>query len=52
MRRALQPGGIAVLSGLLDHQAREVRATYAAAGFHLIHQRSRAGWTALTLVRR
>ena len=33
MRRAIEPGGIAVLSGLLDHQAREVRATYAAAGF-------------------
>jgi ribosomal protein L11 methyltransferase len=51
MRRALAPGGIAVLSGLLDHQAREVRATYAAAGFRLMHKRSRAGWTALTLVR-
>jgi ribosomal protein L11 methyltransferase len=52
MRRALRPGGIVVLSGLLDHQAREVRATYAAAGFHLLHHTSRAGWTALTLVRR
>ena len=51
MRRALEPGGVAVLSGLLDHQAREVRATYAAAGFHLVHKRSRAGWTALVLVR-
>jgi ribosomal protein L11 methyltransferase len=52
MRRAIAPGGIAVLSGLLDHQAREMRATYAAAGFRLVHQRSRAGWTALMLVRR
>ena len=52
MRRAIEPGGIAVLSGLLDDQAREVRATYAAAGFRLVHQRSRAGWTALTLARR
>jgi ribosomal protein L11 methyltransferase len=52
MRRAIEPGGIAVLSGLLDHQAREVRATYAATGFHLVQHRSRAGWTALTLVRR
>ena len=52
MRRAIEPGGIAVLSGLLDPQAREVRATYAAAGFHLVHQRSRAGWTALMLARR
>ena len=52
MRCAMQPGGIAVLSGLLDHQAREVRATYAAAGFRLLQQCSRAGWTALTLARR
>jgi ribosomal protein L11 methyltransferase len=52
MRRAIAPGGIAVLSGLLDHQAREVRATYAAAGFCLAQRRSRAGWTALTLARR
>jgi ribosomal protein L11 methyltransferase len=52
MRRAIAPGGIALLSGLLDHQAREVRATYAAAGFMLLHQRSRAGWTALMLARR
>ena len=51
MRRAIAPGGIAVLSGLLDPQAREVRATYAAAGFRLVHQRSRAGWTALMLAR-
>jgi ribosomal protein L11 methyltransferase len=52
MRRAIEPGGIAVLSGLLDDQAREVRATYAAVGFRLVHRRSRAGWTALTLARR
>jgi ribosomal protein L11 methyltransferase len=51
MRRALRPGGIAVLSGLLDPQAREVRATYAAAGFRLVRERSRAGWAAPTLVR-
>ena len=51
MRRALRAGGIAVLSGLLDHQAREVRATYAAAGFHLVRHVSRAGWTALMLAR-
>ena len=51
MRHAIEPGGIAVLSGLLDHQAREVRATYAAAGFRIVQQCSRAGWTALTLAR-
>jgi len=52
MRRALRPGGVAVLSGLLDAQAREVLATYGAAGFQLAFFRSRAGWTALTLARR
>jgi ribosomal protein L11 methyltransferase len=51
MRRALRPGGIVVLSGLLAHQARQVRATYAAAGFHLLHHATRSGWTALTLMR-
>ena len=49
MRRALRPGGIAILSGLLDAQAREVRATYLSAGFRLSAQSSRDGWTALTL---
>ena len=51
MRRALRPGGIAVLSGLLDHQAREVGASYCAAGFRLLARSRRAGWTVLTLVR-
>ena len=51
MRRALRPGGIAILSGLLDHQAREVGACYRAAGFRLIARSRRAGWTVLTLVR-
>jgi ribosomal protein L11 methyltransferase len=52
MRRALRRGGIAVLSGLLDHQAREVHAACAMAGFHLLRRNSRHGWTTLTLVRR
>ena len=51
MRRALRPGGVAVLSGLLDHQAREVGARYRAAGFRLLARSRRAGWTVLTLVR-
>jgi ribosomal protein L11 methyltransferase len=50
MRRALRPGGIAVLSGLLDHQAREVGASYCAAGFRLLARSRRAGWTVLTVV--
>jgi ribosomal protein L11 methyltransferase len=52
LRRAIRPGGVAILSGLLDRQAREVRAVYLAAGFHLVHARSRDGWTALVLMRR
>jgi ribosomal protein L11 methyltransferase len=51
MRRALRPGGIAVLSGLLDHQAREVGACYRAAGFWLVARSRRSGWTVLTVVR-
>ena len=51
MRRALRSGGIAVLSGLLDHRAREVAATYRAAGFALAARSRRAGWTVLELVR-
>jgi ribosomal protein L11 methyltransferase len=52
IRRALRSGGVAVLSGLLDHQAREVAAAYGAAGFCLVRRLQRAGWTALTLARR
>jgi ribosomal protein L11 methyltransferase len=51
MRRALSPGGIAMLSGLLDAQAREVLARYLNADFHLLARTSRAGWTALVLLR-
>jgi len=52
MRRALRPGGIAVLSGLLNHQAHQVRARYHAAGFRLLSGRRHAGWTVLSLQRR
>ena len=51
MHRALTPGGVAVLSGLLD-QAREVAATYRAAGFRSVNRSRRAGWTVLTMMRR
>jgi len=51
MRRGLRPRGIAVLCGLLEHQARELIATYRAAGFGLAARKRRAGWTALTLER-
>jgi ribosomal protein L11 methyltransferase len=52
LRRAIRPGGIAILSGLLAHQAREVCATYRTAGFKLLSRRQHDGWTALMLVRR
>jgi ribosomal protein L11 methyltransferase len=51
LRRALEPGAIAILSGLLVSQADEVSATYRAQGFRLIRRLDRNGWTALTLQR-
>ena len=51
MRRAVRRGGVAILSGLLSHQAREVCAIYRAAGFQLMYQRQRDDWTALALIR-
>jgi ribosomal protein L11 methyltransferase len=52
LRRAVRSGGVAVLSGLLDHQAPEVAAIYCTAGFRLVRRQQRAGWTALTVARR
>jgi ribosomal protein L11 methyltransferase len=52
MHRAIAPGGVAVLSGLLTPQAREVAMAYRAAGFQLARYDRRAGWTILTLKRR
>ena len=51
MRRGLRREGVAVLSGLLSHQAPEVAGTYRAKGFRLLDRRQRAGWTALVLVK-
>jgi ribosomal protein L11 methyltransferase len=51
IRKALRRGGMAVLSGLLDHQAREVAAGYRSAGFQLRLRLQRAGWTALVVGR-
>ncbi|MSO80184.1 MAG: 50S ribosomal protein L11 methyltransferase [Alphaproteobacteria bacterium] len=45
----LAPGGIAVLSGLLDHQAQAVFAAHRARGLVLAGSDSREGWTTLTL---
>jgi len=51
LARAIKPSGIAVLSGLLTDQAKEVGATYLAAGFHVLEKRILSGWATLTLVR-
>ena len=51
IRKALRRGGVAVLSGLLDHQAREVAAGYRSAGFQLRRRLQKAGWTALVMAR-
>jgi ribosomal protein L11 methyltransferase len=47
MRRRLLPGGTAVLSGLLQAQAREVCTACRRAGLRLKRHRSRDGWTSL-----
>jgi ribosomal protein L11 methyltransferase len=51
MHRAVARGGIAVLSGLLNQQAREVAMAYRAHGFRLVACERRGGWTILTLQR-
>jgi ribosomal protein L11 methyltransferase len=50
--RAMLPGGMLVLSGLLTPQAPQVTAAYAAAGFELRSHRRVTGWSTLTLRRR
>lgn len=50
--RAVRPGGVVVLSGLLTSQSREVEAVYRAAGFMLEQHQRVAGWSTLVLRRR
>jgi ribosomal protein L11 methyltransferase len=52
IRRALKPGGIAVLSGLLRSQQRFVLAAYLARGFRLERRILRDAWATLVLERR
>ena len=52
MGAATAPGGHAILSGLLNEQADEVRAAYDAAGFDLAEAEQLGDWTTLTLRRR
>lgn len=49
--RAVEKGGDLILSGLLTEQAREITATYRAAGFTLKQNTRIAGWSTLVLRR-
>jgi ribosomal protein L11 methyltransferase len=49
---ALRPNGIAILSGLLRIQEREVKAAYLAHGFKVMRKLYRDAWATLVLVRR
>ena len=51
IKRALRPGGIAILSGLLRTQERRVLAAYRSRGFRLAGRLRRDAWSALTLKR-
>jgi ribosomal protein L11 methyltransferase len=47
--RALKPGGLAILSGLLRTQERRVLAAYASKGFRLVRRIHRDAWATLVL---
>jgi len=49
MAEALAPGGYAILSGILNEQADDVIAVYAASGINLVSRESIVDWTTLTL---
>ena len=51
IKRALKPGGVVILSGLLRSQARFVLAAYGARGFRLASRLNRDAWTTLVLRR-
>lgn len=51
MARQVIPGGVAILSGLLPHQAAGVVAAYRAAGFVLIRPMKLDGWSSLMMKR-
>lgn len=52
MAAALQPGGYAILSGILNEQADDVIAVYAQTGINLVQRESIVDWTTLTLQRK
>jgi len=49
LARGLKPGGIAILSGLLNHQEAGVLAAHRAQGLYLRRRYRRDGWSALVL---
>ena len=49
LTNALQPGGFAILSGILNEQADELWQHYSQFGINLAHQESIGDWTTLTL---
>jgi ribosomal protein L11 methyltransferase len=49
--RALKPGGLAILSGLLRTQERRVLAAYLSKGFRLVRRLHRDAWATLVLER-
>jgi ribosomal protein L11 methyltransferase len=51
IKRALKPGGIAILSGLLRTQERRVFAAYASKGFRMERRLHRDAWATLVLRR-
>ena len=51
IRRALKPGGTAILSGLLRSQERMVRAAYLSRGFRVARRIHRDAWATLVLRR-
>jgi ribosomal protein L11 methyltransferase len=51
LARALSPGGVAVLSGLLNHQARKVLYRHRAQGLTLVRRRRIGEWSTLMLTK-
>ena len=52
MAKLLRPGGLVILSGLLNRQAGAVTAAYRAAGLQTQRRRSREGWATLVMQKR
>ena len=51
MARHVAPGGIAILSGILNEQADDVLAVYSQAGFNQLDRTEIVDWTTLVLRR-